>query len=77
MMSDLTHFFNPRSIAVVGASCREGKIGYRLVYNIVKGGFKGEAFLINTKAGEILGVRVYEHLNAVDAVPDVAKLMAP
>ena len=52
----LDYFFKPESVAVVGASTREGHVGYILVDNLQKGGFAGPIYPITPKADEILAL---------------------
>ena len=54
----LDHFFNPSSVAVVGASQTPGKIGYDILNNILQHGYRGAVYPINPKAKEILGDKV-------------------
>ena len=69
--------FNPRSVAVVGASTNPGKIGFRIVENMVNSGYTGEIYPINPRGGEILERRVYESITAVGQPIDVAVLVIP
>lgn len=55
-------FFNPRSIAVIGASRRPDKVGHALLANLVKGGFPGRIVPVNPAAEEILGLPCYASL---------------
>ena len=48
-MADLNKMFNPDSVAVVGASNSEGKVGYIILNNIVNDGFKGNIYPVNPK----------------------------
>ncbi len=73
----MSPLFNPRGVAVVGASANPGKIGYRIVENMVKSGFTGQIYPINPKGGEILGCKVYSSLAAVEGAIDVAVLSVP
>ncbi len=75
--TDVDDLFEPRAVAVVGASHNETKIGYRIVENIVKSGYKGGICPINPKGGEILGQRVYEDLSQVEGPVDVAVISVP
>ena len=43
----LDYFFKPESVAVVGASSREGQVGRILLDNLKEGGFPGEIFPVN------------------------------
>lgn len=47
--------FNPKSIALVGASEESGKLGYILFRNLIEGGFKGPVYPVNPKAKIIQG----------------------
>jgi acyl-CoA synthetase (NDP forming) len=69
--------FEPRAIAVIGASTDPKKIGYRIVENIVRSGYRGGVFPINPKAGEILGLRVYTNLAEFEEEIDVAVIAIP
>jgi acetyltransferase len=73
----LEHFFNPSSVAVVGASQVPGKVGYDILHNILKYGFKGSVYPINPKAKEILGCRVFPDLASVPAEVDLAVIALP
>lgn len=69
--------FNPRGVAVIGASTNPGKIGYRIVENMVKSGYTGRIYPINPKGGEILGHAVRRGLAEVEGHVDVAVLSVP
>ena len=46
--------FDPKTIAVIGASNREGTVGYALIKNLIGSGFKGTVYPINFKNKSIL-----------------------
>ena len=46
-MSDLHALFNPRSVAVIGASSKPGKIGYSIVENLKESGYTGKIYPVN------------------------------
>ena len=48
-MAGLDRLFRPRSVAVIGASRREGSIGREVLRNLVEGGFAGKVFPVNPK----------------------------
>lgn len=54
--------FNPKSIAVVGASRTEGKIGHTILANIIRGGFQGTVLPINPAVDELLGLPCFPSL---------------
>ena len=51
---DLSRMFQPRSIAVIGASSNPQKLGYKLVENILDGGYTGDLYPVNVKGGTII-----------------------
>ena len=62
-MMDL--FFKPKSIAVIGASGKPGKLGYVIVNNIKGSDFAGDVYPVNPKSDEILGYKVYTSLTEI------------
>ncbi|HBA36617.1 TPA: hypothetical protein DCZ15_01950 [Candidatus Falkowbacteria bacterium] len=58
----LNYFFNPRAVAVVGASDNPAKLGRQIFDNIIRGGFKGKIFPINLTAKKIAGRPAYRSL---------------
>ena len=73
----LDHFFKPQAVAVVGASPREESIGFTLVNNLQQGGFPGKIYPINPKHEEIIGLKTYATLAAVQAPIDLAIIAVP
>ncbi|MFA6194867.1 MAG: acetate--CoA ligase family protein [Patescibacteria group bacterium] len=61
----LNNFFNPRSVAVVGASNSPEKLGRQILDNIIKGGFKGRVYPINLKEKKIAKLKAYPNLAAL------------
>ncbi|WP_442579241.1 bifunctional acetate--CoA ligase family protein/GNAT family N-acetyltransferase [Mesorhizobium sp. ASY16-5R] len=74
---NLNHAFEPRSVTVIGASCREGSVGSVVLDNILKGGFEGEVWPVNPKYRELRGRLCYATVNALPSVPDLAVIMTP
>lgn len=75
----LKAFFEPQSVAVIGASTSPGKLGYTVVENLVAGGFVkvGQVYPINPKADEILGQKAYPSVNDVAGPIDLAVIVIP
>jgi acyl-CoA synthetase (NDP forming) len=71
---NLTPLFNPRSVALIGASNKEGTLGHDLVKMIAKGSYTGKIFPINPKYGQICGIRCYPDLAAAGRPVDLAVL---
>lgn len=72
----LIKFFNPNSIAVIGASRTQGKIGYTVLENL-KYSFRGKIYPINPNAGEILGLTSYSSVLDVEEPIDLAVIVVP
>ncbi len=73
----LDGFFKPNAVVVIGASREEGKVGYSIVDNLVKGGFPGPIYPVNPKAAEILGLKCYPDLSQVPDEANLAVLVIP
>ena len=61
----MQEFFNPKSVAIIGASNDETKLGGMLVKNMLNAGFKGKLYPINPKGGEIMGLKAYTNITEV------------
>ncbi len=68
----LTSLFEPKSVAVIGASERENSLGNILFRNIVDGGYKGTLYPINPRYESILGIRTYKSVEDVGARVELA-----
>jgi len=71
------HFFQPKSVAVIGASREPGSVGHSIFRNMLSYGFKGEVFGINPKGGEVLGQPLYPNLAAAGKPIDLAIIAVP
>ncbi|MFW9886995.1 MAG: acetate--CoA ligase alpha subunit, partial [Candidatus Thorarchaeota archaeon] len=69
--------FNPKSVAVIGASATKGKLGNDVVRNLVESGFEGRIYPINPKGGEILNLKVYRSVSEIAGDVDVAVIVIP
>ena len=69
--------FNPASVAVIGASSRDGSVGKVVLGNILEGGFAGQVFPVNPKYGEVMGITCYRRVADTPAAPDVAVIVTP
>jgi len=69
--------FKPKSIAVIGASTKPGRVGYEIVKNLINGGFHGRLYPVNPKGGEISGYKVYKDISEVDDEVDLALIALP
>ncbi len=73
----LDNFFNPKSVAIIGASHTPGKVGYEILKNFVKGGYSGKVFAINPDTTPILGQKVYPSIKDVPEKIDLAVIAVP
>ncbi len=73
----LEALFNPVSIAVIGASQDPKKVGYAVLDNLKKYGFRGELYPINPAGGEILGLKAYAKLADIGKEVDLAVIAIP
>jgi acetyltransferase len=74
---EIRWLFEPRSVAVLGASPNPAKIGYKIVENLVSDHYAGRIFPINPKGGEILGIPVCRSLAEVEGEVDMAVVAVP
>lgn len=58
----LETLFNPKSIALIGASRNPGKIGYDILDNLISGGFAGDIIPVNPTADQILNIPCYKNV---------------
>ncbi len=75
--ASLRPFFEPKSVAVIGASSRRGTIGGELFRNILTGDFAGAAYPINAKGEPVGGVPAYTSIDEVPADVDLAVVCVP
>ena len=73
----LTKLFNPENVAVIGASSKEGSVGYSLMKNLIGSGFNGTVFPINPKRSNILGVKAYKNIQSISENIDLAIITTP
>jgi acetyltransferase len=77
MSDDLSCFFTPSSVAVVGASRNPQKLGYVMLDNLLRARFKGQIFAVNRNAESVLGLTAYERLTDIPDRVDLAVLTVP
>nr|WP_246377903.1 bifunctional GNAT family N-acetyltransferase/acetate--CoA ligase family protein [Nocardioides ginsengisegetis] len=70
-------FFNPRSVAVIGASRRQDTIGQALVRNLVMGDFTGRVYAVNPAAAAVSGMPAYKSVAEIPDEVDVAIVAVP
>jgi acetyltransferase len=73
----LDPIFNPKSVALVGASERAGSVGRNVLWNLLSSPFGGTIFPVNPKRSNILGVRTYPSVHELPEVPDLVVITTP
>ena len=68
----MKEILSPNSVAIIGASNDEAKLGGMLLKNMINAGFKGKLYPINPKGGEIMGLKAYPSVTDVGEPIDLA-----
>lgn len=76
-IQNLKKVFNPKTVAIVGASAEPAKVGYQVLNNVIKNGYKGKIYPINKKAKEILGVPCFPSISECPTDIDFAVIAVP
>jgi acetyltransferase len=74
---NLNKIFNPNSIALIGASDKEGSVGYTLMRNLTQLGYEGKVYPVNIRLKEILGQKVYQNVEQIPEPVDLAIVATP
>jgi acetyltransferase len=74
---NLEALFEPRSIALIGASNQAGSVGAVLARNLFGGGFAGPMFAVNPHEKTIAGVSVHASVSDLPQAPDLAVIATP
>jgi acyl-CoA synthetase (NDP forming) len=77
MSSSMSKLFSPKSVAVVGASERDGNLGGRLIKALKNGGYKGEIYAVHPTASEVFGVPSFSNIRDIGKTIDFAALSVP
>ena len=73
----LDALFQPRAIAIIGASSKEKSVGNDIVENLVKQGYAGQIYPINPKIDSLHGLPVYHSVAELPEKIDLAILAIP
>lgn len=68
-------YFNPRSVAVIGASSDSKKMGYAVMHNLLQ--FPGQLYPVNNKRGDVQGLKAYRSVKDIPAPVDMAVVTVP
>ena len=70
-------FFDPRAVAVIGASRRRGTIGGEIFHNLLSYGFKGPVYPVNPAAAAIQNIPAYASIEEIPGPVDLAVIVVP
>ena len=73
----MSDFLSPKSVAIIGASADETKLGGMLLKNMIDAGFDGELYPINPKGGVLQGVKAYTTFEELGKAVDLAVIAVP
>jgi acyl-CoA synthetase (NDP forming) len=76
-VKEIKSLFYPKSICVVGASSKPGKLGYNIMKNLIKLNFPGKIFPINPNEKEVFGIKACSNVLDLLEEVDVAILIIP
>ncbi|MFZ3074428.1 MAG: GNAT family N-acetyltransferase, partial [Minisyncoccales bacterium] len=76
-LAQLHNFFNPKTVAVIGANDREDSVGYSIFKNIKNSAFGGKAFPVNIKAKTVQGVKAYASISEIGEHIDLVIIATP
>lgn len=69
--------FKPRSVAVVGATERQGSVARTILWNLISTSFGGTIFPVNPKYNSILGIKAYASIGDIPDPVDLAVIVTP
>ena len=73
----LDELFEPKSVAVIGASNRPGTVGESLFRNVIRAGFRGVAYPVNPRWESVSGVRCYPDVRHLPEAPELGVVIVP
>ena len=77
VVKNLRYALNPSSIAIVGASRYPTKVGNKVIYELVKWGYRGKIYPVNPRADKILGFPCYKTLREIKDPVDLVFVAVP
>jgi acetyl-CoA synthetase (ADP-forming) len=69
--------FNPKAVAVIGASDNPGKLGSHVMRSLIEGRYPGKIFPVNPGKDEILGLKTYPSLLQIPDAVDLSIIVLP
>jgi len=72
----LDAFFNPKSVAVIGATERPGSVGRAIMENLIQR-FRGKIYPVNIRRDTVLGLKCYRSVKDIPDEVDLAVIAVP
>ena len=73
----LQPIFSPKSVAVIGATEKQGSVGRTVIWNLISSPFGGTVYPINPKRENILGIKAYPSIKDLAGLIDLAVIVTP
>jgi acetyltransferase len=73
----LSAIFNPQTVAVIGATDREGSVGRTILWNLIRTPFGGTVLPVNPKRSNVLGIKAYPDIASIPDPVDLAIIVTP
>jgi acetyltransferase len=76
-MKSLDPIFAPKSVAVIGATEKEGSVGRTILWNLLSNPFGGTIYPVNPKRANVLGIKAYPDVKSIPEQVDLAVIVTP
>ena len=73
----LQPIFAPKTVAVIGATEKQGSVGRTVIWNLISSPFGGTVYPVNPKRENILGIRAYPNITNLPDQIDLAVIVTP
>lgn len=73
----LDKIFKPKNVAIVGATEKDGSVGRTILWNLLSSPFGGTLYPVNPKRENILGLKCYASLSAIEDAIDLVVIVTP
>src|SRR4051812_42922096 len=73
----MSSFFNPKHVAVIGATEKPGSVGRTVLENLSRGGFTGKVYAVNPRHAQVCGAPAFPSIAEVPAAVDLALIVTP
>lgn len=73
----LKSLYEPKSVAIIGASQNPDKVGYKILFNLKRSGYQGTVVPVNPNADSILDFKNYKSLDEFDGTIDLSVIVVP